>query len=134
LVSNLPTVNNTEAYFLIFSSDREKEEREKNIIILYVFPDRDHNLWYEAPTRCWSHASLSRKHTGHGHPSEARTTRCWTLIFLGRTRSSFWTRGEKGKMGVDLTVALAVAENRVIREGKHNINLIIIILFNQFVI
>jgi len=37
-------------------------------------------------------------------------------------------------MGVDLTVALAVAENRVIREGKHNINLIIIILFNQFVI
>jgi len=32
-----------EAYFLIFSSDRDKEKREKNIIILYMLSDRDHN-------------------------------------------------------------------------------------------
>ena len=80
---------------------------------------------YEAPTRCWSCASPSRKRTGHGHSSEVRTTRCRTLIFGSDT--VFF-------LGVDLTVVLAVAENRVIKERKHNINLIIVILFNQFIL
>jgi len=44
-------------------------------------PDKCLVKTYEAPTRRLNHASPFRRRTGHGHLSEAHTTRCRTLLF-----------------------------------------------------